>query len=106
MVAGKAVLCYDRETGEPVSAHYLKTYEEALAQYHLHSEAKSHNDHHLDCGATQRRHIIAPAVEHIGKEANRREVQLYLGLDLEAQTEYGTAPDDRERILETLVRAG
>ncbi len=36
-----------------------------------------------------RRHIRATAVEHIGKEANRWEERFYLGLNLEAQTEYG-----------------
>jgi transcriptional regulator with XRE-family HTH domain len=45
-------------------------------------------------------------VEHIGKEANRWEEQHYLGLDVEAQTEYGTAPESLKRILETIARAG
>ena len=76
----------------------------ALAQYHLHSEAKFHNGDYLHCGVTQRRHIRATAVEHIGKEANRWEEQLHLGLDLEAQTEYGTAPYDHERVLSVLRR--
>jgi len=98
--------CFDRETGEPVQPLALKTYQEALAQYHLHPEAKFHNGDYLDCGVTLRRHILATAIEHIGKEANRWEEQLYLGLVFEAQTEYGTAPDDRERILKILLRAG
>lgn len=101
-----ATECFDRETGETISPQYLRTYEEALAQYHLHPEAKFHNGDYLDSGVTQRRHIIATAVEHIGKEANRWEEQYFLGLDLQAQTEYGIAPGDRERILEILVRAG
>ena len=42
---------------------------------------------------------MSTTVEHIGKEANRWEEQLYLGLDLEAQTEYGTTPYYHERIL-------
>ena len=53
---------------------------------------KYHNGDYSDSGVTSRRHIVATAVEHIGKEANRWEKQLYLGLDLEAQTEYGSAP--------------
>jgi hypothetical protein len=40
------------------------------------------------------------------KEANRWEEQLHLGLDIEAQTEYGTAPSEHERILEIVRRAG
>jgi hypothetical protein len=51
---------------------------------------------------TLRRHIQATAVEHIGKEANRWEEQFYLGLDSEAQTEYGISPEDAERILNSL----
>ena len=84
----------------------LKSYHEALAQYHLHPEAKFYDGDYLDCGATLRRHIVATAIEHIGKEANRWEEQLYLGLGLEAQIEYGTAPSDHERILEVVRRAG
>jgi hypothetical protein len=89
-----------------VPTEQLKSYREALAQYHLHPEAKFHNGDYLGSGVTRRRHIRATAVEHIGKEANRWEEQLYLGLDLEAQTEYGIAPGDHERILEILLRAG
>ncbi len=60
----------------------------------------------MDHGVTHRRHIVATAVEHIGKEANRWEEQFYLGLDLEAQTEYGSAPGDYERIFELVRLAG
>jgi hypothetical protein len=84
----------------------LKIYEEALTQYHLHPEAKFRNCHYLDSGETRRRHIFATAIEHIGKEANRWEEQLYLRLDLEAQTEDGTAPSEHERMLKVVRRAG
>jgi hypothetical protein len=67
--------CFDRETGEPVPSEHLKTYQEALVQYHLHPEAKFHNGDYLDSGVASRRHIVATAVEHIGKEANRWEVR-------------------------------
>lgn len=50
--------------------------------------------------------ILATTPQHIGKEANRWEEQLYLGLDLEAQTEYGIAPYDHERVLEAVRQAG
>jgi hypothetical protein len=91
--------CFDRETGEPVTEDRLLSYREALAQYHLHPEAKFHGGDYTDRGVTSRRHVIASTVEHIGKEANRWEEQFYVGLDLEAQTEYGIAPEDTERIL-------
>ena len=67
---------------------------------------KFHNGDYLNCGVTGRGHNLATAVEHIGKEANRWEEQIYLGLDLEAQTEYGTAPYDHEWILEGVRQAG
>jgi hypothetical protein len=100
-----AARCFDRESGEPVQPLALKTYQEALAQYHLHPEAKFHNGDYLDRGVTRRRHIVAAAVEHIGKEANRWEEQFYVGLDHEAQTGYGLAPEDAERILDSLRAA-
>jgi hypothetical protein len=68
----------------------------------LYPEAKFHNGDYLDRGITHRRHIVATAVEHIGKEANRWEEQFYVGLDHEAQTDYGLAPEDSERVLSTL----
>jgi len=63
---------------------------------------KFHNVDYLDSGVTRRRHIISTAVEHIGREVNRWEKQFFLGLDLEAQTEYGIAPEDSEWVLNTL----
>ena len=94
--------CFDRETGEPVPSEHLKTYQEALVQYHLHPEAKFHNGDYLDSGVASRRHIVATAVEHIRKETNRWEEQFYVGLDHEAQTDYGLAPQDAERMLDGL----
>lgn len=85
--------CFDRLTGEPIAIERLKTYVEALAQYHLHPEAKFLNGDFLDRGPTERRHIRVTAVRAIGKEANRWEEQFYLGLDPEAQIEYGISED-------------
>ncbi len=104
--AAAARACFDRLTGRPVPAGALKTYRQALAQYHLHPEAKFHHADYLDAGVTDRRHVVVEAVEHIGKEANRWEEQLYLGEDPEAQIVYGTTPEDRERLRGTLLRAG
>jgi len=101
-----AEACFDRDTGKPVPRDYLKSYQEALAQYHLHPEAKFQNGDYTDSGVTNRRHIIATAIEYIGKEANRWEEQFYLGLESEAQTKYGTAPEDQERILDIIRLAG
>ena len=50
---------FDRETGAPVSSTAIRTYREALAQYHLSPESKFHNGDFLDRGRTERRHIKA-----------------------------------------------
>jgi hypothetical protein len=97
--------CFDRTTKRPVVPGELKSYLQALAQYHLHPEAKFGNADYTDAGGTVRRHIVVTAVEHIGKEANRWEEQLCLGEDPEAQIEYGTAPEDLERMRGTVLRA-
>jgi hypothetical protein len=61
----------DRVTGEPIASDKLKTYAEALCQYHLSSEDKFENGHFLNRGRTQRRHVVATGIGLIGKEANR-----------------------------------
>ena len=62
---------FDRETGAPIDPIWLKTYAEALAQYHLSTEDKFENGDFCDSGMTQRRHVIAAQFNLIGKEANR-----------------------------------
>ena len=69
----------------------LKTYAEALAQYHLRPEAKFLNGDFCDRGRTERRHGIATQLVHIGKEANKWEEQHFLGEDEDAEIEYGIA---------------
>jgi DNA polymerase elongation subunit (family B) len=84
-----ARLVFDRETGSSVRADTLATYAEALAQYHLRPEAKFLNGNFFDRGRTERRHVIAVQILHIGKEANRWEEQYFLGPDDDAEIEYG-----------------
>jgi DNA-binding phage protein len=91
--------CFDRLTGDPIPVNRLKTYAEALSDYHLHPESKFLNGDYTDRGPTFRRHVRAVGVRYIGKEANRWEQQFYLGLDPEAQIEYGCAPDAAEQAL-------
>jgi hypothetical protein len=94
---------FDRETGKPISATELKTYAEALAQYHLRPEAKFLNGEHCDRGRTERRHVIASQIIHIGKEANKWEEQHFLGENEEAEIEYGV--DGSGRSLDIRVQA-
>ena len=93
-----AVNCFDRLTGATVGIGRLKTYAEALSDYHLHPEAKFLNGDYVDCGPTVRRHIQVAGVRYIGKEANRWEEQFYVGLDPEAQIEYDGGPEAVEQI--------
>lgn len=62
---------FDRVTGRRVRPERLKTYAEALVQYHLSPEHKFANGDHLDRGRTQRRHVVATDFLWIGKEANQ-----------------------------------
>jgi hypothetical protein len=61
----------DRVTGESVPSDKLKTYADALCQYHLSSEDKFENGQFLDRGRTERRHVVVTSTSYIGKEANR-----------------------------------
>jgi hypothetical protein len=96
---------FDRETGEPVAKSKLKTYEESLAQYHIHPEEKFLNGNFCDTGKTQRRHVVVSSIQHIGKEANKLEEQFYLGTDPDAQLEYGMCDEEKQKQLETVVQA-
>src|SRR5262249_32430525 len=57
---------------------------------------------------TERRHIMALGIEYIGKEANRLEEQLFLGIDEDAQIAYGlaTANSFLEMLRQVCVRYG
>ena len=63
--------CFDRVTGEPIYQGQLKTYAEALFNYHLSSEDKFENGGFLNQGTTRRRHVMADGYVLIGKEANK-----------------------------------
>lgn len=94
---------FDRQTGKPVPASALKSYGEALAQYHIQPESKFLNANYLDRGVTARRHIRMTATRHIGKESNDWERQAILGWDAEAQPDYGIGDGDRSRLADTLA---
>lgn len=66
-----ATQAFDRESGERVAPGLLKTYAEALAQFHLSTEDKFDNGNFYDAGTTTRRHVSALIVTLIGKEANK-----------------------------------
>jgi hypothetical protein len=93
---------FDRDTGKSIPASELKTYAEALAQYHLRPEAKFLNGEFCDRGRTERRHVIATQILHIGKEANKWEEQHFLGEDEDAEIEYGA--DQSAELLDAQFR--
>ena len=64
-------LAFDRDSGEPINPAALKTYAEALAQFHISTEDKFENGDFCDRGRTERRHVVAERIMLIGKEANR-----------------------------------
>jgi hypothetical protein len=89
--AKAAAGAFDRETGAPVSPAALKSYRQALAQYHLRPESKFLNADFAARGTTLRRHVLAIGIRHIGKEANRWEEQFFVGSDREAMPQYGSS---------------
>ena len=96
---------FDRETGKSIPASQLKTYAQALAQYHLRPEAKFENGDYCDIGPTRRRHVQATQINYIGKEANRWEEQFFLGMDEDAEIEYGADPNFARALFDGLVAA-
>jgi hypothetical protein len=79
---------FDRESGAEVAASLLRSYADALAQYHLSPESKFLNSDYVDQGTTRRRHVKAISVLHIGKERNDWEQQAFLGLDMKQSIDY------------------
>jgi DNA polymerase family B len=105
-ISEAAETAFDRETDKRVEPASLITYAEALAQYHLRPEAKFLNGDFFDRGRTERRHVVALQILHIGKEANKWEEQYFLGPDDEAEIEYGTdqTADELDKHLRDLCR--
>jgi hypothetical protein len=97
-----AQACFDRDTGIPIPAELLKTYAEALAQYHLRPERKFLNGDYTDRGITGRRHVQPAAIRHIGKESNRWEEQFHLGNDDGANIDYGVVQENDGTSLDDL----
>ena len=93
---------FDRDTGEAVPSSAIKSYADALAQYHLQPESKFLNGNYLDRGTTRRRHVEMTATHHIGKESHDWERQAMIGLSVDSEIEYGVADCDRAELAEQL----
>ena len=91
----------DRETGEPVSREWLRSYADVLRAYHIHPETKFLGGRPADAGTLLRRHIFVDAIEHIGKEGDNWEEDELMGSDAELIVTYGLTlsrprTDDRD----------
>jgi hypothetical protein len=82
----------------------LKTYQQALAQYHLHPEDKFLNGDFLDRGTTMRRHVRVTEIEYIGKESNKWEDQYYFGFDPKEEIHYGSKPAGTETLSDAIQK--
>lgn len=91
---------FDRETGKRVDRAALKSYRDALADYHLHPEGKFLNADYHDRGTTQRRHVRMIGTRHIGKEAQDWERQAYAGFEPDAVPDYGVTGYDRAELMQ------
>jgi hypothetical protein len=85
---------FDRAGGAPISEAALKTYAEALTQYHLQPESKFLNGDYFDRGTTLRRHVVAEHIIHIGKESNDWQRQAILGSNPDSMIAYGASPNE------------
>ena len=72
---------FDRERGSPIPATWLKSHGRSLVRYHLHPESKFRGGDYDQHGALRRRHVIAFAVQPIGKESDDIEENEFIGED-------------------------
>ncbi|MET3760700.1 hypothetical protein [Sphingomonas sp. UYEF23] len=85
---------FDRDTDQPAPMSALKTYANALSQYHLSPESKFLNADYDDRGTTVRRHVHMTETQHIGKESHDWVRQAVLGLSIDSEIAYGVSTDD------------
>jgi hypothetical protein len=97
-----AASAFDRDTGKAVPPARLKSYADALSDYHIHPESKFENGDRFDTGTTRRRHVRVATVQHIGKEANDWERQAVLGFESDSLPTYGVEEADPARLAREL----
>ena len=94
--------CFDRDTGDKVPAGVLKTYAQALAQYHLRPEHKFSTATTRTAGSQSGDMYDPQPFAKSAKESNRWEEQFYLGGDEGAEIDHGIAPEDESAMLDRL----
>ena len=70
---------FDRERGDPIPASWLKSHGRSLVRYHLHPESKFEGGDYDQRGPLRRRHVLALAVQAIGKESDDIEENEFIG---------------------------
>lgn len=98
-----ASMAFDRDSGAPVPQSALKSYTNALAQYHLSPESKFLNADYCDRGTTIRRHVLMASTLHIGKESHDWERQAVLGLNRNSEVAYGAAAAELSEKLQSFI---
>ena len=93
---------FDRDTGGAVLASSLKSYADALAQYHLQPESKFLNGNFIDRGTTLRRHVEMTETNHIGKESHDWERKAMIGLSVNSEIGYGIAAGECRELTKKL----
>jgi hypothetical protein len=81
---------FDRERGSEVPASWLMSHGRSLVRYHLHPESKFRGGDYDQRGALHRRHVVAFAMQTIGKESDDIEENEFIGEDA-APTEHPMA---------------
>ena len=72
---------FDRERGSEVPASWLMSHGRSLVRYHLHPESKFRGGDYDQRGALRRRHVVAFAMQAIGKESDDIEENEFIGED-------------------------
>jgi hypothetical protein len=72
---------FDRERGSEVPASWLMSHGRSLVRYHLHPESKFRGGDYDRRGALCRRHVVAFAMQTIGKESDDIEENEFIGED-------------------------
>ena len=96
---------FDRDTDEPIAPDVLRTYKQALRQYHIHPEAKFLRGRQMDSGPTQRRHVFAEMALPIGKEANEIEEDETFGADGDSTPSYGLTQEQKAKMIPVIAGA-
>ena len=103
-VTEAAKLAFDRRTGQRIPVAWLRSLGSSLVRYHLHPEAKFWGGDYDQRGFMQRRHVLADAVQAIGKETDDLEEREYVGSE-DAAIEYNLSPHDRTKLISVIKRA-